>query len=240
MTKLSVNLNKVALIRNSRGADYPNLVNVALDCERFGADGITIHPRPDERHAKYMDVATLKAAIHSELNIEGYPDKKFIETILNNRPHQVTLVPDEPGQLTSDHGWNTIKQESFLKDVIQTLKTSGARVSLFCDPDNKMVDGAKSCGADRIELYTGPYSWNYGKHRESAIQDYVTAAKHAHAIGLGINAGHDLNLENLKYFKENIPFLDEVSIGHALICDAIYLGLENTIRMYQKLLNDVL
>ena len=238
MTKLSINLNKIALIRNARGSDYPNLVKVALDCERFGADGITIHPRPDERHAKFSDVADLKSAISTELNIEGYPDNRFIENILKNKPHQVTLVPDEPEQLTSDHGWDTLKHKSFLVDIIQTLRASGARVSLFCDPDKKMIDGAKSCGADRIELYTGPYSWGYSNNKESAIKEYVSAANHALEVGIGLNAGHDLNLENLKYFKYSIPFVDEVSIGHAITCDAIYLGLENTIRIYKRLLQE--
>jgi pyridoxine 5-phosphate synthase len=236
MVRLSVNLNKVALLRNSRGNDYPNLLKVALDCERFGADGITLHPRPDERHAKFEDVELLKEHISTELNVEGYPNRRFIELIKKVKPAQCTLVPDEPGALTSDHGWDTIKNKSFLEETIFELKKSGARISLFIDPIEQFIEGAKLVGADNIEFYTGPYAKNYSLHPIHAIEKFSLCAHFASNLELGINAGHDLNLENLKYFKENIPNLIEVSIGHALITDSLYYGLENTIGMYKRCL----
>ena len=232
MTRLSVNLNKIALIRNARGSNYPDLIQVAKDCERFGAQGITVHPRPDERHCKFSDLQLLKENCHTEFNIEGFPDRHFLDAIINVKPHQCTLVPDAPGQITSDHGWNTIAQKDFLKEVIAELKTKDIRVSLFIDADAAMIEGAANIGADRIEYYTGPYAKNYAANPERAIKEIKETCAIAIAAGLGINAGHDLNLENLKYLKDTLPQLDEVSIGHALICDAIYLGLENTIRLY--------
>lgn len=236
MVRLSVNLNKVALLRNSRGNDYPNLLKVALDCERFGVDGITLHPRPDERHAKFEDVELLKEHISTELNVEGYPNRRFVELIKKVKPAQCTLVPDEPGALTSDHGWDTIKNKSFLEETIIELKKSGARISLFIDPIEQFIEGAKLVGADNIEFYTGPYAKNYSLHPIHAIEKFSLCAHFASNLELGINAGHDLNLENLKYFKENIPNLIEVSIGHALITDSLYYGLENTIGMYKRCL----
>ena len=232
MTRLSVNLNKIALIRNARGSNYPDLIQVAKDCERFGAQGITVHPRPDERHCKFSDLQLLKENCHTEFNIEGFPDRHFLDAIINVKPHQCTLVPDAPGQITSDHGWNTIAQKDFLKEVIAELKTKDIRVSLFIDANVAMIEGAANIGADRIEYYTGPYAKNYAANPERAIKEIKETCEIAIAAGLGINAGHDLNLENLKYLKDTLPQLDEVSIGHALICDAIYLGLENTIRLY--------
>jgi len=232
MTRLSVNLNKIALIRNSRGSNFPDLIEVAKDCERFGAQGITVHPRPDERHCKFSDLQPLKDICTTEFNIEGYPDRHFLEEVIKVRPHQCTLVPDKPGQLTSDHGWNTVAEKDFLIDVISQLKQNNIRVSLFIDADKKMIEGAAKIGADRIEYYTGPYAKNYTINPETAIKEIKETAIFAQQIGLAINAGHDLNLDNLKYLKDNLPQLDEVSIGHALICDAIYLGLENTIRLY--------
>ncbi|MCO5248658.1 MAG: pyridoxine 5'-phosphate synthase [Chitinophagales bacterium] len=236
MAVLSVNINKIALIRNSRGRDYPNLVRVALDCERFGAQGITVHPRPDARHVKYEDCEQLKEVIATELNIEGYPSKNFIDLVKRVKPTQVTLVPDAPDALTSDNGWDTITHEVFLKEVIAELRTVDARVSLFINPDEKLIAGAKEVGADRIEFYTGPYAENYSKDREKAIAAYKITARFAHEIGLGVNAGHDLNLDNLAYLKQALVYLDEVSIGHALITDALYYGLENTIQMYKRCL----
>lgn len=232
MTRLSVNLNKIALIRNSRGSNYPDLIEVAKDCERFGAQGITVHPRPDERHCKFSDLQPLKDIVTTEFNIEGFPDDRFLQEIIKVKPHQCTLVPDDPTQVTSDHGWDTITQFEFLKERIDTLKKNGIRVSLFIDPVAKLIEGAAKVGADRIEYYTGPYAKNYNSDPAAAIKEIKKTCSIAIANGLGINAGHDLNLENLKYLKENLPQLDEVSIGHALICDAIYLGLENTIRLY--------
>ena len=232
MTRLSVNLNKIALIRNARGSNYPDLIQVAKDCERFGAQGITVHPRPDERHCKFSDLQLLKENCNTEFNIEGFPDRHFLDAIINVKPHQCTLVPDAPGQITSDHGWNTIAQKDFLKEVIAELKSNDIRVSLFIDADAAMIEGAANIGADRIEYYTGPYAKNYAANPERAIKEIKETCEIAIAAGLGINAGHDLNLENLKYLKDTLPQLDEVSIGHALICDAIYLGLENTIRLY--------
>lgn len=231
-TNLSVNINKIALIRNSRGANFPNLLSVAEDCEAFGAEGITVHPRPDERHIRYSDIAPLKALVTTEFNIEGNPNPKFMDLVLANKPHQCTLVPDAVTALTSDSGWDTLQHASFLKEIIQELHAHNIRVSIFVDPSPKQVEGAKATGADRIEFYTGPYAKDYSKNPELAIKDYVAAAKVANDIGIGINAGHDLNLENLRFFKEQIPELLEVSIGHALVVDALYFGLQNSIKMY--------
>lgn len=232
--KLSININKIALIRNSRGANYPNLLTIARDCEAFGAEGITVHPRPDERHIRYSDIAPLKEQVTTEFNIEGYPSRRFLDMVIANRPHQCTLVPDLPGALTSDNGWDTIKNKEFLKAVIQELQEHEIRVSLFIDPDEKMLDGAKTLGTDRIEFYTGPYAHEYSTNKAQAISSFSQAAQYCDKIQLGVNAGHDLNLKNLHYFKENIPNLLEVSIGHALVCDSIYYGLKNTIQMYQN------
>ena len=232
--KLSININKIALIRNSRGANYPDLLTIARDCEAFGAEGITVHPRPDERHIRYSDIAPLKELVTTEFNIEGYPSRRFLDMVIANRPHQCTLVPDLPGALTSDNGWDTIEHEDFLKSVISELQANDIRVSLFINPDEKMLDGAKSLGTDRIEFYTGPYAHDYKKDREKAIAPFAKAAQYCNKIGLGVNAGHDLNLKNLYFFKQNIPNLLEVSIGHALVCDSIYYGLKNTIQMYQN------
>jgi pyridoxine 5-phosphate synthase len=232
MTHLSVNINKVALLRNSRGGNLPNLFQVAKDCEAFGAEGITVHPRPDQRHIRYDDVPVLRAAVTTEFNIEGNPTPDFLDLVLANKPHQCTLVPDTPDQLTSDAGWDTLKHASFLGEVIDELQRKGIRVSLFVDPLPQMVEGAKAAGADRIELYTGPYAHDFVQNPAKAVAAYTEAARVANALGIGINAGHDLNLDNLKYFKKNCPGLLEVSIGHALIGDALYYGLSNTIKMY--------
>ncbi len=239
MTKLSVNINKLATLRNSRGGNNPDLIKAAKDIERFGADGITVHPRPDERHIRYQDVFDLKKIITTEFNIEGNPtEAKFVELVLANKPTQVTLVPDALGQLTSNHGWNTIEHAAYLKETINTFKNAGIRVSIFVDPDIEMIDAAKATGTDRIELYTEGFAKEFEKgNRESAIAAYAVAAKKANELNLGINAGHDLDLNNLKYFSQHIPGLLEVSIGHALICDAIYLGLENTVQLYKRQLN---
>lgn len=235
MTKLSVNINKIATLRNSRGGSQPNVVQVAIDCEKFGAEGITVHPRPDERHIRYQDVYDLKAIVTTEFNIEGNPtEKKFVELVLANKPTQVTLVPDALNAITSNAGWDTITHRERLKDLVATFKSVGCRVSIFVDPIEAMVEGAAETGTDRIELYTESYAHDYLKNREAAIKDYISAAKVAEQVGLGVNAGHDLSLENLRYFKQNIPNLLEVSIGHALICDALYLGLENTIQLYLR------
>ncbi|MGB4401209.1 MAG: pyridoxine 5'-phosphate synthase [Daejeonella sp.] len=235
MPHLSVNINKIATLRNSRGGNNPNLVKVALDCERFGAQGITVHPRPDERHIRYQDVFDLKAVIKTEFNIEGNPtEKKFVELVLANKPAQVTLVPDAEGQLTSNHGWDTIKHQDYLKDIIAEFKSAGIRVSIFVDPLAQMIAAAATTGTDRIELYTEAYASHYPSDKEAAIKPYVEAANVASSLGLGINAGHDLDLHNLKYFAQQIPELLEVSIGHALISDALYLGLENTVQMYLR------
>lgn len=235
MTRLSVNINKIATLRNSRGGNNPDLVKVALDCERFGAEGITVHPRPDERHIRYQDVFDLKAVITTEFNIEGNPtEKKFVELVLANTPAQVTLVPDALGAVTSNAGWDTIKNKDLLIDLIGIFKEAGIRTSIFVDADEAMVEGAKAVGTDRIELYTEPYAENYFKNKELAIAPFILAAKKANELGLGINAGHDLSLDNLRYFQQNIPNLLEVSIGHALVCDALYLGLENTIQLYLR------
>ncbi len=233
-TRLSVNVNKVALLRNSRGGNLPNLVQVAKDCEAFGAEGITVHPRPDERHIRYADVPELKAIVTTEFNIEGYPSERFLELVCQVRPHQCTLVPDDPNQLTSDHGWDTRRHRQFLQEVTARLHEHGIRVSMFVDPVPEMIEGAREVGADRVELYTGPYAHDYHKDREAAIAPYVRAAEAALELGVGLNAGHDLNLDNLRFFRERIPGLLEVSIGHALICDALYYGLHNTIQMYLR------
>ncbi len=234
MTKLSVNINKIATLRNSRGGNNPDLVKVALDAERFGAQGITVHPRPDERHIRRSDVFALKEAITTELNIEGYPDERYMNIIAEVRPAQATLVPDPPEALTSNAGWNTHKEKDFLVEVIRELKSYGVRTSIFVDPDPAMAEGAAATGCDRIEIYTEGYAQRYHENKEAAIAAYVTTADKARSLGLEINAGHDLDLHNLKYLKEKIPYLDEVSIGHALICDALYYGLENTIQLYLR------
>ncbi len=236
MTKLSVNINKIATIRNARGGNNPDLVKAALDIERFGANGITVHPRPDERHIRYDDVFALRPVLTTEFNIEGNPlEESFNELVLANKPEQVTLVPDAKGQLTSNHGWNTIEHQDYLKKMIAVFKNAGIRVSIFVDPDIAMVEAAKTTGTDRIELYTESYATGFAAgDKEKAIAPFIDAAKKANELGLGINAGHDLDLQNLKYFAQNIPGLLEVSIGHALICDALYLGLENTVQMYKR------
>ena len=236
MTKLSVNINKIATLRNSRGGNNPNVVQTAIDVQRFGADGVTVHPRPDERHIRYQDVRDIKKIITTEFNIEGNcQEQKFIDLVLEVKPHQVTLVPDALGQITSNHGWDTKKNKEYLREIIAVFKKAGIRVSIFVDPVIEMIEGAAETGTDRIELYTEAYATQYaaGK-KEEAISPYVAAAKRAKELGLGLNAGHDLDLENLKYLKQNIPWLDEVSIGHALICDAIYIGFENAIQLYKR------
>ncbi len=235
MIKLSVNINKLATIRNSRGGNNPHLVKAAMDIERFGAAGITVHPRPDERHIRFQDVYDLKKIITKEYNIEGNcSEQKFVDLVLANKPTQVTLVPDTTGQLTSDHGWDTIAQKDYLMEMVSLFKNAGIRVSIFVDPIIEMIEGAKQTGTDRIELYTESYAKHFFSNKEKAIAAYITAANKAHELGLGINAGHDLDLHNLNYFAKNITGLLEVSIGHALICDAIYLGLENTVQMYKR------
>ncbi len=236
MTRLSVNINKIATLRNARGGNNPNVINVAKDCERFGAQGITVHPRPDQRHIRYADVLMLKDVVKTEFNIEGYPDERYLKIISEVRPAQATLVPDPPDVLTSNAGWDTISQKDFLAEVIAKLKSWGVRVSLFVDPSIKMVEGAKEAGADRIELYTEPYAASYAVNPEKAVKPYIEAAKTARDLKLGVNAGHDLDLNNLRFLKSNIPWLDEVSIGHALISDALYYGLENTIQLYLRAL----
>ena len=236
MTQLSVNLNKVALIRNSRGRNLPDLLQVAQDCIRFGADGITLHPRPDERHARKSDVYQLKPALSVELNVEGYPSEAFLAMIEETQPAQCTLVPDPPGALTSDAGWDTLKHTGFLKEVISRIKAAGVRSSIFIETDLKMIEQAKLIGTDRIELYTEHYASSFGKGDKAAVEPYAEAGAFAQSIGLAVNAGHDLNLDNLSYFVEKLPMLEEVSIGHALICDALYLGLSETIRRYQECL----
>lgn len=236
MTKLSVNINKLATLRNSRGGNNPDLIKSALDIERFGADGITVHPRPDERHIRYQDVFDLKKVVKTELNIEGNcTEQKFVDLVHANKPTQVTLVPDSLNQLTSNHGWNTIEHAGYLKNIITVFKDAGIRVSIFVDPVVEMVEGAKAVGTDRIELYTESFAKEYAMgNKQLAIKPFIVAAAKANELGLGINAGHDLDLQNLKYFAQNIPGLLEVSIGHALICDAIYLGLENTVQIYKR------
>jgi len=236
MTKLSVNINKIATIRNARGGVSPSVLDAAISCQRFGADGITIHPRPDERHITRKDVHDIKPLIITEYNIEGYPSVDFIKMVIDVKPEQVTLVPDGPNVITSCAGWDTIKFQGYLKDIIAEFKENGIRTSIFVDPNLEMIEGAKLCGTDRIELYTEDYATQYSTNKEKAIFPYVLCAKKATELALGINAGHDLSLENLAYFAKEIPNLAEVSIGHALISDALYLGLENTIQMYKRLL----
>jgi pyridoxine 5-phosphate synthase len=234
MVRLSVNINKIATLRNARGGNVPNVLKAALDCERFGAQGITVHPRPDERHIRFQDAYDLKPLLTTEFNIEGNPTPDFIRLVLEIVPAQVTLVPDNPGQLTSDHGWDTLKNLVKLREIIEKFHHSGIRTSIFLDPDIKMIEYAHETGTDRIELYTESYAREYTEDRGTAIRPFIQAAQAAQKFGLGLNAGHDLNLDNLKYFAANIPGLLEVSIGHALICDALYYGLENTIQLYLR------
>jgi pyridoxine 5-phosphate synthase len=237
MTKLSVNINKFATLRNSRGGNNPDVIKTAMDCERFGADGITVHPRPDERHIRYADVYELKKVLTTEFNIEGNPkEQKFVDLVLAVKPAQVTLVPDTEGQLTSDHGWNTIKHNDYLQDIISLFKSNGIRTSIFVDADLAMIEGAKETGTDRIELYTESYAHSYSTQKEKAIAPFIEAAQKAKELNIGLNAGHDLSLENLTYFAKHIPDLLEVSIGHALIADALYYGLENTVQLYKRCL----
>jgi len=241
MTKLSVNINKIATLRNSRGGNNPALVKTALDIERFGAEGITVHPRPDERHIRYADVFDLKKMIATELNIEGNcTEAKFVELVLANKPAQVTLVPDILGQITSNHGWNTVEHKDYLIEMIGLFKSAGIRTSIFVDPVSEMIEGAAATGTDRIELYTEAYAKGFAEgNKTTAIAPYIAAAEKANELGLGINAGHDLDLHNLKYFADNITGLLEVSIGHALICDALYLGLENVVQLYKRQLHEL-
>lgn len=235
MTRLSVNINKIATLRNARGGNNPNVIQVALDCERFGAEGITVHPRPDERHIRYADVRALKEVVTTEFNIEGNPlEQSFIDLVLEVRPEQVTLVPDALGQITSNHGWDTIQHQSLLQSLIAQFKEAGIRTSIFVDPVLELVEAASTTGADRIELYTEPYADMFNENPNQAISAYRKAAFRASQLGLGINAGHDLSLENLAFFKANVAPLDEVSVGHALVCDALYYGLENTIQLYKR------
>jgi pyridoxine 5-phosphate synthase len=236
MTKLSVNINKIATLRNSRGGNNPDVVKAAIDVQRFGADGVTVHPRPDERHIRYNDVREIKKIITTEFNIEGNcMEQKFVDLVLETKPDQVTLVPDTLGQITSDHGWDTIKNKDYLQNIIGVFKKAGIRVSIFVDPVVEMVEGAAATGTDRIELYTEGYARQFAMgNKQLAIEPYVTAATKAKELGIGLNAGHDLDLQNLNFFKENIPWLDEVSIGHALICDALYLGFENAVQLYKR------
>ncbi len=236
MTKLSININKIATLRNSRGGNNPDVVKAAIDAQRFGADGITVHPRPDERHIRYDDVRQIKKIITTEFNIEGNSrEQKFVDLVLETKPHQVTLVPDELGQITSDHGWDTMKYKDYLKEMISVFQNAGIRVSIFLDPDIKMVESAAETGTDRIELYTESYAKQFASaNKQNAIKDYISASKRAKELGLGINAGHDLDMHNLKFFKQNIPYIEEVSIGHALISDALYLGFENVIQLYKR------
>lgn len=234
MTKLSVNINKIATLRNARGANNPNVVQVAKDCERFGAQGITVHPRPDERHIRFQDVLDLSEIVTTEFNIEGYPDRRFMDLVKRVKPAQATLVPDPPEAITSNTGWDTIAHQELLKEIVAELHESGVRVSIFINPEIKFFEPAKLTGTDRVELYTEPYAVGYPKDPELAVKPYMEVAKFAKDLGLGLNAGHDLDLHNLAFLKKSIPFLDEVSIGHALICDALYYGLENTIQMYRR------
>ena len=234
MTKLSVNINKIATLRNARGGNNPNLIQVAKDCERFGAQGITVHPRPDQRHVRYQDVYDLKQTVTTEFNIEGYPSERFMELVLDVKPEQVTLVPDPPEAITSDNGWDTVNDAEELIPITTKLKAAGIRVSVFANPDIKIIEGAKNCGVDRVELYTGPYADNFEVNKEKAVSDYLLAGNKAKELGIGLNAGHDLDLNNLAFLKAKIPHLDEVSIGHALVCNALYYGLENTIQLYLR------
>ena len=232
MTKLSVNINKVATVRNARGGNNPNVLQVAIDCEKFGAQGITVHPRPDERHSRYQDVRDIRPVITTEFNIEGNPIGKYVDLVLEVKPTQVTLVPDADNQITSNHGWDTKENKGFLTDIIGRFKEAGIRTSIFVDPDEEMVAAAKETGSDRVELYTEPYAAGYATDRDEAIKPFIAAAKVARQVGLGLNAGHDLSLQNLTFFHRNIPWLDEVSIGHALVCDALYMGFDSTIKAY--------
>lgn len=236
MTKLSVNINKVATLRNARGSGVPDIARVALDCENFGADGITVHPRPDERHIRRSDVYDLRPLLRTEFNVEGYPAPEFVDLILKAKPHQVTLVPDSPAQLTSNAGWDVKAHLDFLSEVLDVFNNAGIRTSVFVSTDTEMIEYAAKAGADRVELYTEPYAKAYSKGKEAAVAPFVEAAKVTRSLGLGLNAGHDLSLVNLNYFYQNIPWLDEVSIGHALICDALYMGLERSIQEYKNCL----
>ncbi|MBQ9202212.1 MAG: pyridoxine 5'-phosphate synthase [Bacteroidales bacterium] len=239
MTKLSVNINKIALIRNARNNNLPDILEIAAACERYGADGITVHPRPDERHIRYQDVIDLRPRITTEFNIEGYPSPKFIDLVLKVKPHQVTLVPDAPDALTSNAGWDTIRHAAFLSEVLESFCAAGIRTSLFVETNTQMIEQAARLGADRVELYTGPYAEAYAIRPETAARPFALAAEVAHKNGLSLNAGHDLNLHNLKDFHQQVPYIEEVSIGHALVCDALYMGLEATIKAYQKCLNNL-
>jgi len=239
MTKLSVNINKIATLRNARGGNNPDVIKTALDCERFGAQGITVHPRPDERHIRYQDVLELKKVVTTEFNIEGYPDDRYMHLIEKIRPTQATLVPDPPTAITSNAGWDVSKHLTFLSDIIAKINNWGVRTSIFVNADPSMMEFAKKTGTNRIELYTEPYALGFLQNKELAVAAFVSAANSAKSYGLGLNAGHDLDMHNLAFFKKSIPDLDEVSIGHALICDALYYGLENTIRMYRRQLNPV-
>ena len=232
MTKLSVNINKVATVRNARGGNNPNVLQVAIDCEKFGAQGITVHPRPDERHIRYQDVRDIRPVITTEFNIEGNPIGKYVDLVLEVKRTQVTLVPDADNQITSNHGWDTKENKGFLTDIIGRFKEAGIRTSIFVDPDEEMVAAAKETGSDRVELYTEPYAAGYATDRDEAIKPFIAAAQVARQVGLGLNAGHDLSLQNLTFFHRNIPWLDEVSIGHALVCDALYMGFDSTIKAY--------
>jgi pyridoxine 5-phosphate synthase len=234
VTRLSVNINKIATLRNARGGNNPDVIKMAIDCERFGAEGITVHPRPDERHIRFSDVLQLKAVVKTEFNIEGYPDDRYLKIVSETQPAQATLVPDAPDAITSNAGWDTIKHADLLRAIVSQIRAQGVRVSIFVDPLPKMVEGAAKIGADRVELYTEPYAREFHTSRESAIKSYIETSRIAHELGLGVNAGHDLDLTNLKYLKENLPYLDEVSIGHALISDALYYGMENTIQLYKR------
>lgn len=234
MIRFSVNINKFATLRNARGGNNPDVVKAAIDCERFGAQGITVHPRPDERHIRYSDVMLLKDVVTTEFNIEGYPDARYLQLVREARPAQATLVPDGPDVLTSNAGWDTVRNQDFLKEIILELKKTGARVSVFVDPQPHMVEGAAKAGADRIELYTESYAREFLVSPEIAVKPYIESARVAHSLGMGINAGHDLDLHNLKFFAQAIPNLDEVSIGHAVVCDALYYGLENTLQLYLR------
>ncbi|MBS4810368.1 pyridoxine 5'-phosphate synthase [Phocaeicola plebeius] len=236
MTKLSVNINKVATLRNARGGNNPDVEKVALDCELFGAEGITVHPRPDERHIRYADVYALRPVLKTEFNIEGYPSKEFIDLVLRVKPTQVTLVPDAPDQITSNCGWDTKTHQAFLTELMDTFGEAGIRTSIFVGTDLELIEYAAKTGTDRVELYTEPYASLYPKNPEAAVAPFIEAAERVHKLGMGLNAGHDLSLVNLKYFHDNIPWLDEVSIGHALICDALYLGLKKTIEEYKNCL----
>lgn len=237
MTKLSVNINKIATLRNARGGNVPDVVQTAIACERFGAQGITVHPRPDGRHIRYSDVRQLREKVKTEFNIEGYPTHDFIELVLEVRPEQVTLVPDPPDALTSNSGWDTIKHQDFLRQTVDRFKSADIRVSIFIGTDLDLIEAASKTGTDRVELYTEPYALDYTEDKIAAVKPFTAAAIAAHKFGLGVNAGHDLSMENLEWFAKNVPFLEEVSIGHALICDALWYGLENTIQMYLRKLN---